>query len=296
MTIENVRERMQVAIRALDQPSIDGINTYFVAEATAKAGLKVAVSGVGGDELFGGYETFKMIPRIEQARARLERFPGGGAVARAGAGALALLPRSQSVTRAGRVLQFGHDTAGAYYATRGLFSPHEVRALLAPQCRDAVEATAPVAELGRRVSAHELAAEERISALEFRQYLQCQLLRDTDATAMRHSLEVRTPLVDSVLLSAVTRVPAGIRQAGPAKKWLRESPRPKVPSDLWARKKQGFTLPFDSWLRSGGLSTALPEHPCLDAKGVESLKRDFNNGKVTWSRLWSLIVLREYLS
>ncbi|MAE94842.1 MAG: asparagine synthase (glutamine-hydrolyzing) [Deltaproteobacteria bacterium] len=296
MTIDLARERIPLALRSLDQPSIDGINTYLVAEATVAAGLKVAVSGVGGDELFGGYETFKVIPRIEEGHALLSRLPGGTAFARGAATMIRRLPRGPNLSRVARALASGLGTASAYFATRGLFFPHEVRGLLAPAVRDAAEATSPVAELETRVRLQDLSPDERISAIEMRQYLQCQLLRDADAMAMRHSLEVRTPLVDRDLLRALARVPAPLRQAGPAKKWLREAPRPAVPDDLWARKKQGFTLPFDHWLRAGGIDATLPDHPLLDRAGLLGVKRDFDKGQVSWSRLWALIVLREFLN
>jgi asparagine synthase (glutamine-hydrolysing) len=296
MGIEQVLNRLIDAVHALDQPSIDGINTYFFAEAAVKAGLKVAVSGVGGDELFGGYGTFQMLPTIERLHARAGSFPGGAAILAAASTLVDRFPRSRNQTRLQRVLGHGETTSGAYFAVRGLFNPSEVRTLLAPEFTDLVDAYDPVAELDDRVRLGDLAPNERISALEFRQYLQCQLLRDTDATAMRHSLEVRTPLVDTELLRAAAVVPASLRQQGPAKKFLRTAPRPPVPNALWARKKQGFTLPFDQWIRGGGISTDLPEHECLDPAGVAAIRQDFFAGKLTWSRLWALVVLREFLN
>jgi asparagine synthase (glutamine-hydrolysing) len=294
-TIESSRERIPAAIRSLDQPSVDGVNTFLVAEATVKTGLKVAVSGVGGDELFGGYGTFQSVPAINRLHRRLRLLPGGGAVVDAAAGLVGSMPRSLWQSRGARLLGAGPGTAGAYFANRCLFTPREVNSLLAPGVRGALEACDPVRELEGRVRPDDLSPDERVSALELRQYMQCQLLRDTDATAMRHSLEVRVPLVDRELLRAAARVPAPVRQRGPAKRHLRQSPRTPVPDALWARKKQGFTLPFADWLRSGALDTTLPEHPLLDPAGVDRVRRDFLAGRVSWSRLWALIVLREYL-
>lgn len=294
-TIEASRERLPDAIRALDQPSIDGINTYLVSEATVQTGLKVAVSGVGGDELFGGYGTFQSIPAIEGLHRRMGALPGGRQALRLAANLASRVPRSTLQARSVRVLGYGADTAGAYFANRGLFAPEEVRCLLAPGLGDAVAACDPQRDLNERIRPGELPEEERISALELRQYMQCQLLRDTDATAMRHSLEVRVPLVDRDLLRAVARVPARYRHKGPAKFQLRNSARPPVPDALWARKKQGFTLPFERWLRSGSIDTRLPDHPLLDATGVAAVRSDFEAGRINWSRIWALIVLREYL-
>jgi asparagine synthase (glutamine-hydrolysing) len=284
---------MPDAVRALDQPSIDGPNTYFVSEAAVKAGLKVAVSGVGGDELFGGYATFGRVPRILSARARLARLPGSIPAARA---VLARLPRTRVGARLDRALAFGGDVFGAYYAERGLFAPDEVRRLLAPEIASAVDACEPRAELRRRLGVEGLAEDERVSALEIRQYLQVQLLRDADAVSMAHSLELRTPLVDRDLLRAASRVPALARRAGPAKRHLREAPRPPVPPLLWQRRKQGFALPFEHWLRSGSLPAKLPDHPILSPDAVRAVARDFDRKRVHWSRLWSLLVLREFLA
>jgi asparagine synthase (glutamine-hydrolysing) len=288
--VDEIRERMPDAIRALDQPSVDGVNTYFVSEAAVRAGLKVAVSGVGGDELFGGYASFQRVPRIRRLRGALAPLgPLLGPAARLAEG----LPGGRISSRVARSLRFGGDDAGAYFAERALFSPGEARRLLAPELADAV--IDPVEELRSRLDAGALPEEERVSALEFRQYLQSQLLRDTDAVSMRHSLEVRTPLVDRALLEAACRVPAGARQAGPAKRHLREAPRPPVPDALWNRPKQGFTLPFDAWLRSGDLPLQLPQHPWLRPEALRSLEQGFRRGRIHFSRVWLLHVLSAFL-
>jgi asparagine synthase (glutamine-hydrolysing) len=294
--LEEVRERVGDAVRALDQPSIDGINTFFVSEAAAKTGLKVAVSGVGGDELFGGYLSFERIPRIRGLRDRLARWPGGGTAAGLTGRALAGVVRSRTASKLARALALGGDDAGAYVAERGLFAPWEARALLAPELGEAALACDPVPELRERVGAAALPEDERVCALEFRQYLECQLLRDTDATAMRHSLEVRTPLVDRELLRAAARIPAPLRRAGPAKRALREAVLPPIPPELWQRRKQGFTLPFEQWLRSGGIPIRLPDHPWLRAGAMRAVLEGFRRGRVHWSRLWALLVLREFLA
>jgi asparagine synthase (glutamine-hydrolysing) len=292
----DVRDRLPEAIASLDAPSVDGINTFFVSEATVRAGLKVAVSGVGGDELFGGYASFARIPRIRRTHDRLASLPGLAPLLRGIGGGLEHLPRHRVLGKLAKALLFGGDEAGAYYADRGVFSPHEVRALLAPELRAVVDACGPAAWLRRRIPVDALPSEERVGMLEFRQYLQSQLLRDTDATSMRHSLEVRTPFVDRELVRVLARIPAGQRQAGPAKRMLRDAPRPPVPPALWDRPKQGFTLPIDSWLRSGALDLPLPSHPALDPRAVRRVASDFRRGRVHWSRLWSLLVLAHYLA
>jgi len=294
--IEDARLRTADAVRSLDQPSVDGVNTFLVSEAVVRTGLKVAVSGVGGDELFGGYASFERVPWLRRLHDGFGRLPGlgGSGLERVG-GWVEGLPRSRSQGRLVRALRFGGSDAGAYFAERGLFTPSEVRGLLAPELADVVGACDPRAELERRVPLAELSPDERVSALEIRQYLESQLLRDTDATSMRHSLEVRTPLVDRELLHAACMVPASLRRAGPAKRRLRESARPPVPGALWKRRKQGFVLPFERWLRSGGIPITLPEHPWLRPAALAGVAEDFARGRVHFSRLWALLVLREFL-
>jgi len=291
--VDEIRERLPDAIRALDQPSMDGVNTYFVAEAAVRAGLKVAVSGIGGDEIFGGYLTFPRVPRIRRLRSALGALPAGDALAGSLASVVDALPRNRQSYRVSNGLRFGTDTAGAYFAERALFSPAAVRSLLVPELADAIPD--PAAELRDRVDATSASEAERISAIELRQYLLCQLLRDTDAVSMRHSLEVRTPLVDRELLERVCRIPPELRFAGPAKRRLREAPRPPVPEALWNRRKQGFVLPFDEWLRSGGIGLRLPKHACFRRDTLESLESDFRAGRVQATRMWMLHVLAAYL-
>jgi asparagine synthase (glutamine-hydrolysing) len=139
-----------------------------------------------------------------------------------------------------------------------------------------------------------LPEDEWVGALEIRQFMQVQLLHDIDAVSMAHSLEVRTPLVDRDLLRAAARVPAALRRAGPAKQLLRNAPRPPLPESLWRRPKQGFVLPFDQWLRNRSIPVELPDHPCLERSAMRDVARDFDRGRVHWSRLWALLVLREF--
>lgn len=295
MRIEELRERIPEAVAALDQPSVDGINTFFVSEAAVQAGLKVVVSGIGGDELFGGYSTFQDVPRLRRARAVAT---AGGWLAPRGAGPPGWVPRLLGARGAklDRALRLAIDDEGAYFAIRGLFTPSEAAALGGPEVGEALATCRPHEELRRRVRAHRVSAEERVGALELGQYLQVQLLRDSDAMSMSHSLELRTPLVDRSLLEAALRVPPRARRAGPAKRHLRDAARPPVPGVLWRRRKQGFTLPFDRWIRSGQLSLRPPEHPLLRPEGVAQAFAAFEEGRLHFSRVWALHVLGRFLA
>ena len=278
--IEEVQGRILDAVHALDQPSVDGVNTFFVSEAATRAGLKVAVSGVGGDELFGGYESFARIPQMRRLHDHAARLPGLRALGAAGSRATARLPGMRPAAKLARVLDLAGDYAGAYLAERGVFSGEEARSLLVPEVAECVADYDARRELASRVDLARLPEEERVSALEFLQYLQMQLLRDTDVMAMRHSLEVRTPLVDRELFRAVARVPALLRRQGPAKRWLREAPRPQVPAAIWQRRKQGFTLPFEQWLQDGALRVQPGSQGWLREDAVTSMVAGFRAGRV----------------
>jgi asparagine synthase (glutamine-hydrolysing) len=292
--VEAMRERIGDAIRSLDLPSVDGINTYFVSQAAAQTGLKVAVSGVGGDELFGGYATFERVPSLRRTHERIRALPGGAALLRLAGRALPTLADSR-LSKLGCAAGFAGDEAGAYWAVRGLFAPAEVQRLLEPELAREASHLDPRQEIGERLRLEDLPPEERICALELRRYLEVQLLRDTDATGMRHSLEIRTPLVDRDLLRAVAAVPSGIRRQGPAKRGLREAVRPPVPEELWNRRKRGFVLPFESWLRGGHLLDPLPDLPGIRPEAAGKVLRGFRRGSVHWSRVWGLAVISHFL-
>jgi asparagine synthase (glutamine-hydrolysing) len=289
--IEEVRERLPDAVRALDLPSIDGVNTFFVAEATARQGLKVAVSGVGGDELFGGYASFDRIPRMRSIHDRLSALPGGRPLLGTLARALPRFPPYAATAKLARAAAFAGDDPGAYYVDRGLFSPEEARTLLSPELAPALDGADPRRSILERLRLDDLPHEERVSALEMRRYLEVQLLRDTDVMGMRHSLEIRTPLVDRDLLRAALHVPAVLRRSGPAKRMLREAPRPAVPEALWRRRKQGFTLPFDTWLRNGAVPIDRLELPGFRTSAIAGVVGDFRSGRMHWTRVWALVVL-----
>ena len=226
---------------AMDQPSIDGINTWFVAKAAHEQGLRVALSGLGGDELFGGYPSFREIPRWVRAMALPSRIPGLGAafnlLARPLAGTSPKLPG---------MVQFGGSYAGAYLLKRGLFMPWELPSLLP---RDVVEeGLHRLDTLGRlrgELEPDPGSAAARVAALEASGYMRNQLLRDADWAAMAHSVEVRVPLVDAHLLRRL----AGSIRAGrlDGKRWLAASAKPALPADVVGRPKTGFTVPIARW-------------------------------------------------
>jgi len=242
---ESERERI---LDAMDQPSIDGVNTWFVAKAAAQRGLKVALSGLGGDELFGSYPSFRDIPRMVRLMRHPARIPGLGTGFRRLAAPL--IARYTSPKYAG-LLEYGGTPGGAYLVRRGLYMPWELPGVLDPDLvREgwrAVDTRAKLNATVDTVSVPRLA----VSALEMCWYMRNQLLRDADWAGMAHSLEIRVPLVDWPLLAAASSVFAAYPDA--TKRDVVATAAPRLPRELLDRPKTGFSVPVHEWIQSGAV-------------------------------------------
>ncbi|HZL59297.1 MAG TPA: asparagine synthase (glutamine-hydrolyzing) [Stellaceae bacterium] len=242
-------ERAQV-LAAMDQPSTDGVNTYFVSKAAARAGLKVALSGVGGDELFGGYPSYAQVPRLAHALGGFGAFPGFGRAVRAvSAGAI---QHFASPKYAG-LFEYGTSFEDAYLLRRALYMPWELPEVLDPDLvRAGWVALRPSISLGETIAGlgHD---HTKVAALEMNWYMRNQLLRDTDWAGMAHSLEVRTPLVDGTLLTELAGVLAQDRV--PSKREIAAATPVGRIDAVMARAKTGFTVPVRQWLLEGAGQT-----------------------------------------
>jgi asparagine synthase (glutamine-hydrolysing) len=308
-----VLDRLDEAIAALDQPTMDGINTYFVSWAAREVGLKVALSGLGGDELFAGYSTFTDVPRLTRLVKLAWFFPA--------ALRLAISPMLARLIARGTTADAGRKAASAwrtpdalphpYFFARALFPPGDLDRLIEPRFRpstiNADGVTLDPTWLGwlerSANEAHKLEPIGGLAWLEMRTYMASTLLHDTDSVSMARSLEVRVPLLDTPLVELVNVLPDVARQRTSAQKALLvEAIGDLLPPEIRTQPKRTFTLPWAEWLR-GPLRTRLEAsfaNPApaladnLHEAGVLSVWKDFLAGKTSWSRPWSLYVLNEW--
>ena len=264
-------------LEAMDQPSIDGVNSWFVSKAAKEAGLKVAISGLGGDELLGGYPSFLDLPRWRRWFGPLAAFPGLGLFARKLIGGVA--PGfSRARPKALGVLEHSGTWAGAYLLRRGLFLPSELPEVMdAEMVREGLRRLKPIRRLTASLVPDPISDVARVCALESAHYMRNQLLRDADWAGMAHSLEIRVPLVDFNLLRSLAPVIPALTP-GVGKAALAKAPTVPLPNEIMARAKTGFNVPTGDWMDAAAArrSDAVARAP--EAKGLVS-------------RRWSLAVL-----
>jgi asparagine synthase (glutamine-hydrolysing) len=241
-------ETVPAALAAMDQPSIDGFNTFWISRAAHEAGVKVALSGLGGDELLGGYPSFSQVPRLARWARPAAAWPGVSRVWEAVAGLSDRSPKLPGLVRYGRTLP------GAYFLRRALYLPGELSDLVGPEVAAAgLRSFDPEREAARVLEeALPTTGWAAVHALETGLYLRNQLLRDSDWASMAASLELRVPFVDAAL-QAVLRARGGAPALGKVEVARRLAP--KLPAALFSRRKTGFLTPFAEWLEGAPRTT-----------------------------------------
>lgn len=268
-------DHLEDIFQAMDQPSWDGVNSYFISKCAHEAGLKVVLSGLGGDELFGGYPSFRRIGLLNQ----LSRLPGF----------VKSMARYAPNDALARITFLNAQTKYKdYLFLRGAFVPSTIAGLTGISEKTTFESLS-------LLSVPDYPEERNLNLaawLETNVYMENQLLKDTDYMSMWHSLEVRVPFLDKELLELMHRIhPATKFNFSQPKYLLTKAFNDLLPNEIVFRKKQGFTFPFSVWLKSNieHFKPLLPDTPV-----TEGLITSFMEGKVHWSRLWALMVWKKF--
>ncbi|MFN5621627.1 MAG: asparagine synthase (glutamine-hydrolyzing) [Flavobacteriales bacterium] len=285
------------ALHAMDHPSGDGANTFVVSKVTREAGVKMALSGLGGDEVFAGYDVFKRMKALEQ-KAWLNLAPK---VLRKSAGAL-LRSIKPSVATEKLALALGSDRMDPehlYPLTRQILFEDDIQRLT----HSSTNIENVVKTLSASIFSSDLPLLSKVSVMEMETYMQNTLLRDADQMSMAHALEIRVPFLDHRLVEYVLGVSDTIKYPHTPKELLTSSVGDLIPREIIDRPKMGFTFPWALWMRSE-LKTfcetqlqALQSVEALNHAEVMALwKRFMNNDKhITWSRIWPLVVLGHWV-
>src|SRR5208337_66529 len=290
---------------AMDQPTIDGINTYLVSAKTRAAGVKVALTGLGADEMFAGYSNFRRVPKMEAFSRRFGRLPR--LVRRALSASVALFAGKGDRSRKLAELVAGHDSTlqpnfvDPYFLVRTLFGAAEREALVNAGLEDSESAFESVLRESIAQSSN-LDPVNRVSYLESHWYMRNTLLRDSDFMSMAHGLELRVPFLDRALVEACFRIPGAEKLRGNSPKGLLlASLGVELPREVVNRPKRGFTLPFERWLRGemkpvveDALLKSNWDQTSISASAAREVWDRFLAGETSWSRPWSLFVLKRW--
>lgn len=280
ITASLARELFPPFLKAIDQPSIDGFNTFCVSQLARQNGTKVVLSGLGGDELFGGYQSFQKVPQMVRLGKQLQMIRPLAKGMGMGLESFG----SPRFKRLGDWLQQQPTSVSVYRSLRGVFSHQEACGILKQYLPDAV--------LPMRGDGHLLpnlpSLEDEVSWLEINCYMRNQLLRDNDVMSMSCGLELRVPLVDRFLIEAIADIPSQIRLT-PVKQLLIQAVN-ELPSEVINRPKQPFAFPFDHWMTEEW-QDIFPES---DGQSTRGAHRDLNISLKPWYRRWSLGILQHW--
>lgn len=265
-------EKLSDAMEAMDQPTLDGINTYFISMYAKEYGLKAVLSGLGADELFGGYPSFQQQKRMDLVKKVPDSFLKG----------LQHFPdhRIRKLSYAGM-----QNTASEYLSYRGIFTPVSVAALLGATQKQVEQ---ELEHISSYYPMNGLTNGNRVSWLETNFYMQNQLLKDSDFMSMWHGIEIRVPFLDKEVMLMAGAIDAAIKfKKVPPKYLLVKAFEKELPVEIWKRKKQGFTFPFEGWLK---------ENEFIKPSSEEELKlyKAFQNKRLSWGRYWCALLMKRF--
>ncbi|PZU93013.1 MAG: asparagine synthase (glutamine-hydrolyzing) [Pseudanabaena sp.] len=262
-------------LESIDQPTIDGFNTFCVSQVAHAHGMKVVLSGLGGDEIFGGYKSFQSIPKMVKWGKRLDKIPYAR---KALAYGLQHWGKSSKLKRVSDFLRNPPTFSSAYQSFRGIFSHYEAIAII-----QSLTKSDYIGDPKRSVlKDHHMTPLDQVSSLELSSYMRNQLLKDSDVMSMRWGLELRVPFVDRTLLESVASIPSHIRLA--KSKQLLTKSIPEIPEWIVNRPKRGFSFPFASWM-----DTDFGDY-FINLNAPKGVPLD------SWYRRWSLAILKHWLA
>lgn len=293
VTSRDFMRELPNVLRVMDQPTNDGVNTYFVSRAARQAGLTVALSGCGGDEVFGGYKHHRWLTRHGDSLRRFSTLPRPlrNAVISTAASYGRMRGRENWMRLAS--LSEGVNDAGVYLALRGFFAPAQVRALLDANDAEVARVAAEFLTPFRPAGANGIPTAPAFRYLEMQRYLHDQLLRDTDVFSMAHAIEVRVPYLDHVLVEQAARLDAAPASKGSNKPLLTAAVGDEAVLEAARRAKRGFSFPFGLWMRqhSRELRDMALAGGCLNRRAITQMWNQFDHGRLHWSRAWMLAVI-----
>lgn len=300
--VDEFKELIPTAFKFMDHPSGDGLNTFVVSKKTKEVGIKMALSGLGGDELFGGYSIFNQVPSL-QSKKWLYSFPvymrkPMGNLNHAIKGTI----ESAKIREILKSPTFDLEYIYQYY--RQVSMDDQVTSLLKtnnlPESRVLIDTHELI---GFKKQGWGLQPLSRISVAEMTTYMQNVLLRDADQMSMANGLEVRVPFLDHELVSYVLGIRDAIKKPITPKKLLVDSFQHLIPEEIHNRKKMGFVLPYETWMKQELKEfceerlNELKKISYFREKGIDNYWKQFlnNNKRVTWSRIWPLVSLGDWI-
>jgi asparagine synthase (glutamine-hydrolysing) len=299
ITADEVLRELPRVITVMDQPTTDGVNTYFVSKVARQTGTVVALSGIGGDELFAGYPSFHLVPHLYRLACVVDAVPAGRWMARQ---ALARLAGTGRLRKLDTLFREAVAPEIAYLVVRGMFLDGELDVLLSPEVlRAGAESFTAARYMMGVATGHPLMAiGNLVSLLELRTYMHNQLLRDTDVMSMAHSVEVRAPFLDHRLVEFVASVPARYKVTSRPKGFLVKAIGEALPAAIVDRPKGTFTFPFEHWFRGrwkAPLEAMLFDGDAgvFDRRALTAHWQSFLAGRTHWSRIWALAVAQSWV-
>ena len=262
---------------AMDLPSCDGINTWFISKSAKENGLKAVLSGIGGDELFGGYPSFNRIKTANQ----LAKLPS-------------LLLKAGRISGSKKMRRLSYLTidgpVGMYLFLRGQYIPGEIAAQLDISEKEVIQI---LSEQPVMNSIHHQTDKNQASWIELNMYMQNQLLRDSDVMSMSHGIEIRVPFLDNSFVKMVHGICTDIKYQGKKEKQLLiDAFKDQLPETIWNRPKMGFSFPFAEWLQNNEMAR---DQFLSGGKRSIAAWEKFSKGKLHWSQLMSLLLLNQQL-